>query len=128
MVLGIDKQIGDWFAHFHQNPEVSWKEVETTKKLTEILTLLEVEHHTFDDVTGVVAEIGEGERVIAVRADIDALWQEVDGEYRANHSCGHDANMAMVLGALAYLKNRNSAAVSVSSSNRRRKKETVRYR
>ena len=104
MVLGIDKQIGDWFAHFHQNPEVSWKEVETTKKLTEILTLLEVEHHTFDDVTGVVAEIGEGERVIAVRADIDALWQEVDGEYRANHSCGHDANMAMVLGALAYLK------------------------
>ena len=63
-------------------------------------------HHTFDDVTGVVAEIGEGERIIAVRADIDALWQEVDGVFRANHSCGHDANMSMVLGALAYLKER----------------------
>ena len=41
---------------------------------------------------------------MAVRADIDALWQEVNGTVQANHSCGHDANMAMVLGALLYLK------------------------
>ncbi|HAQ08192.1 MAG TPA: amidohydrolase, partial [Bacillus bacterium] len=41
--------------------------------------------------------------VVAVRADIDALWQEVDGVWRANHSCGHDANMSMVLGALVYV-------------------------
>lgn len=40
----------------------------------------------------------------AVRADIDALWQEVDGVYQANHSCGHDGHMAMVLGALSYLQ------------------------
>ncbi len=40
-----------------------------------------------------------------MRADIDALWQEVDGKMQANHSCGHDANMAMVLGALLYLQN-----------------------
>ncbi|MFC5604151.1 amidohydrolase [Sporosarcina koreensis] len=100
----IEKQIGEWFTHFHAHPEISWKEVETTKKLSEILTEMNVQHHTFDDVTGVVAEIGEGDRIIAVRADIDALWQEVDGVFRANHSCGHDANMSMVLGALSYLK------------------------
>lgn len=101
----VKENIEKWFNHFHANPEVSWKEVETTAKLAEILTEMEVKHHTFDDVTGVVAEIGEGERVIAVRADIDALWQEVGGVYKANHSCGHDANIAMVLGALSYLQN-----------------------
>ncbi|MEK5071555.1 amidohydrolase [Sporosarcina sp. FSL K6-1508] len=100
----VKEKIGEWFEHFHAYPEVSWKEVETTAKLAEILTEMGVQHHTFDDVTGVVAEIGEGERIIAVRADIDALWQEVGGVYKANHSCGHDANMSMVLGALSYLR------------------------
>lgn len=38
--------------------------------------------------------------LIAIRADIDALWQEVDGNMQANHSCGHDAHMTMVLGTL----------------------------
>ena len=37
---------------------------------------------------------------IGIRADIDALWQKVDGELQANHSCGHDAHMTMVLGVL----------------------------
>ena len=46
----------------------------------------------------------KGIEVIAVRADIDALWQEVDGEMKANHSCGHDANISMVLGALLRIK------------------------
>lgn len=102
--MSTEKQIREWFAHFHENPEISWKEVETTKKIAEILTEMNVQHHTFDDVTGVVAEIGSGDRIIAVRADIDALWQEVDGVLQANHSCGHDANMSMVLGALSYLQ------------------------
>lgn len=59
------------------------------------------------DVPGLIAEIGAGEEVVAVRADIDALWQEVDGEWQANHSCGHDANMTMVLGALLLLKDQS---------------------
>ncbi|MFC5588815.1 amidohydrolase [Sporosarcina soli] len=102
--MDVKERIAEWFAHFHVHPEVSWKEVKTTAKLAEILAEMGVRHHTFDDVTGVVAEIGEGDRIIAVRADIDALWQEVGGVYKANHSCGHDANMAMVLGALTYLQ------------------------
>ncbi|UJF26228.1 amidohydrolase [Planococcus sp. 107-1] len=97
-------EILEYFHHFHTYPEVSWKEIETTKKLAEIMEALNVPYKTFDDVTGLIAEIGEGQDVIAVRADIDALWQEVKGTVQANHSCGHDANMAMVLGALLYLK------------------------
>lgn len=98
-----DVQIFEWFDYFHNNPEISWKEYNTTKKITEILTDLNVRHYTFEDVTGVIAEIGTGDEVIAVRADIDALWQEVDGVKKANHSCGHDANISMVLGALLSL-------------------------
>lgn len=97
-------EILEYFHHFHTHPEVSWKEIETTKKLAEIMEALNVPYKTFEDVTGLIAEIGEGQDVIAVRADIDALWQEVKGTVQANHSCGHDANMAMVLGALLYLK------------------------
>ncbi|QFF97468.1 amidohydrolase [Psychrobacillus glaciei] len=103
--MQVESQILQWFTHFHENPEISWKEYETTDKLAEILDELQVPYRRFDDVTGLLAEIGGGKEVIAVRADIDALWQEVDGEFRANHSCGHDANISMVLGALLLIKN-----------------------
>ena len=52
-----------------------------------------------------IAEIGSGNPVIAVRADMDALWQEVNGEFKANHSCGHDAHMTIVMGLILQLKN-----------------------
>lgn len=93
-----------WFQDFHNHPEASWKEQRTTQKITEILEQMHIPYYTFSDITGVIAEIGEGEEVIAVRADIDALWQEVNGEMCANHSCGHDANITMVLGALERIK------------------------
>jgi amidohydrolase len=102
----FEKQIIDWFNHFHAHPEVSWKEFKTTQTIADILDELGVTYRRFDDVTGLVAEIGEGDEVIAVRADIDALWQEVDGVWQGNHSCGHDANISMVLGALLYIKNK----------------------
>ena len=103
--IARNKLMQSWFEHFHNNPEVSWKEQATTRKISAILKGLGVKHQTFDDVTGVIAEIGTGNEVIAVRADIDALWQEVDGVMQANHSCGHDAHMTMVLGALVGLMN-----------------------
>lgn len=103
-VKTYEEVIYGWFEHFHENPEVSWKEIKTTKKIASILDELKVPYKFFSDVTGLVAEIGQGEEVIAVRADIDALWQKVDGVMRANHSCGHDANISMVLGALIQLK------------------------
>lgn len=102
--LNIESEILEWFTHFHENPEISWKEYNTTEKIASILDGLGVAYSRFDDVTGLVAEIGSGKKVIAVRADIDALWQEVGGEWKANHSCGHDANISMVLGAMMYLR------------------------
>lgn len=92
------------FAHLNAHPEISWQEVETTKYLKELLEAEGIQVETFGDSTGLVAVIGEGKPCVGLRTDIDALWQEVDGEYRANHSCGHDAHMTLVVGALLTLK------------------------
>lgn len=102
--MKYESQILTYFDYFHAHPEVSWKEYKTTNKIAEILDDLGVTYRRFSDVTGLIAEIGEDDEVVAVRADLDALWQEVDGVWKANHSCGHDAHISIVLGALLYIK------------------------
>lgn len=120
----MKQTIMDIFEHLHANPEVSWKEYETTSFLKQKLEDLGCRTRTFSDCTGVVGEIGSGSPVVAVRADIDALWQEVNGTFRANHSCGHDSHMTMALGTLMLLKNNLSfrRAQSVLSFSRQKKK------
>jgi len=97
------------FNHLHANPELSWEEVNTTAFIKKELEGAGCTVTVFDDCTGAVGDIGNfsGEvPIIALRADMDALWQEVDGEMKANHSCGHDAHMTMVLGVLHNVKDR----------------------
>jgi amidohydrolase len=100
----FENRLLEIFKHLHANPEISWKETETTVYLSRLLQSEGVRSYTFDDCTGLIAEIGSGSPVVAVRADIDALWQQVNGEFRANHSCGHDAHMSIVIGAILKLK------------------------
>ncbi|MBI0579050.1 M20 peptidase aminoacylase family protein [Neobacillus cucumis] len=96
--------IFELFEHLHQNPEVSWKEVNTTSFIANFLKSNGWEVRTFPDHTGVIGELGNGPLTVGVRADMDSLWQEVNGRFQANHSCGHDAHMTMVLGTLLLLK------------------------
>lgn len=100
----LEAKLNDIFTHLHSHPEISWQEFETThyiKQLVESYDACKI--RTFDDQPGLVVDIGEGKPVVALRADIDALWQEVDGEFKANHSCGHDAHMTIVIGTLLNL-------------------------
>lgn len=87
----------DVFEHLHTHPEPSWEEVETTHYLAEQLRGLGLAPVTFTDMTGLYVDIGEGTPRVGFRTDIDALWQEVDGVFKANHSCGHDGHMTMAL-------------------------------
>ena len=94
------------FRHLHANPEISWKEVETTKYLRSLFQNKQCKIIEFDDITGLVIEIGSGKPIVAIRADMDALWQEVDGKFQANHSCGHDAHMTIAIGTIFTLLER----------------------
>ncbi|MDG0794942.1 amidohydrolase [Cohnella ginsengisoli] len=102
------------YAELHAIAEASWQEHRTTQYLQRELEKIGIAYDRFPAHTGLVVRWkgGAGKAVdpkrkgavVALRADIDALWQRVDGVDRANHSCGHDAHMTMVLYALGALQ------------------------
>lgn len=107
MLTAAKENVYDTFAYLHANPELSWEEIETTEYIKGKLEEAGCKISVFGDCTGVTGDIGNfsGDApIIAIRADMDALYQEVQGELRANHSCGHDAHMTMVLGTLWEIK------------------------
>ncbi|WP_196593646.1 M20 metallopeptidase family protein [Pectinatus sottacetonis] len=98
---------------FHQYPELSFKEVETTKMIAAELDKLKIPYKINPEKnTGLVAVI-EGTmpgKKIALRSDIDALnVTEESGVSFSSchkgkmHACGHDAHIAILLGAAKIL-------------------------
>lgn len=86
------------YRDLHHLAEPSWEERKTSKYLVESLKRAGLMVKTFQGHYGIIAEIpGQSDQVVALRADMDALVQEVDGIVKANHSCGHDAHSTMVL-------------------------------
>lgn len=101
----ITNKMFEIFDHLHAHPEIGWKEEKTTAYIKSLVSPYDVDVKTFDDCTGVVVDIGKGKPVVALRGDMDALWQEVDRTFQANHSCGHDAHMTIALGVFLTLAN-----------------------
>lgn len=98
--------------HLHENPELSFKEYETSKFIQQTLDLWGISYTTGYVETGIVAKISSGssEKRFALRADMDALPIQEENElgYTSNkpgvmHACGHDAHTASVLGTLKIL-------------------------
>lgn len=97
---------------FHQNPELSFQEFETTEYIKKELAQMGIEMLPVDK-TGVVGVIrgGKGDGVVTgLRADIDALpLPETSGAPWASqnegvaHSCGHDGHAATLLGVAKIL-------------------------
>ncbi|WP_174732668.1 amidohydrolase [Mesobacillus harenae] len=82
----------------HKLAEPSWQEVKTSSYIKSKLESAGFTVKTFEGHYGLIADLkGKSSDVIALRADMDALVQEVDGVVQANHSCGHDAHSTMVL-------------------------------
>ncbi|MFE4239662.1 M20 peptidase aminoacylase family protein [Peribacillus butanolivorans] len=104
----IEPQVLEIFRHLHENPEVSWKEFQTTSYISKVIQQNGLEVTTFSDMPGVIGKWSPEDSIsnltIGLRADMDALLQDVDGTFRANHSCGHDAHMTIVLGVLLLLR------------------------
>lgn len=90
----------------HQNPELSFKEVETTTLIVQELQDMGLEVIHWDDFTGAVGLLRGSKPgpTIGLRADIDALpiQEEPDVPYKSKnpgvmHACAHDAHAAILL-------------------------------
>jgi amidohydrolase len=112
----IAHQLVEWRRTFHRQPELGFQVFETAGRVSQILQELGWRVQTGVGRTGVVGELGSGEPVLAIRADMDALpIQEANEVPYASqvegcmHACGHDAHTAMLLGVAALLSNQRFA-------------------
>lgn len=116
-ILVEAKNIKDWMVKirrdFHMNPEFGMEEFRTRDRIVEYLEGLGIEYKKGIANTGVLGIIRGKKKgkTIALRADMDALpiQDEKDVEYKSRvsgkmHACGHDAHLAILLGAARILK------------------------
>lgn len=90
------------YASLHEMPELGFQEFKTSAYISRHLKAagFRVEDN-FNATTGIVAvlESGQPGPTLALRADMDALGQVINGEPCARHTCGHDAHSSVVLSA-----------------------------
>jgi len=106
----ISEELIEWRRDFHMHPEIGFELYRTSKIVADELEKMGYRVKRGVGKTGVVAEIGEGGKVIAIRADMDALpileqneFDYVSQTPGAMHACGHDSHTAMALGAALLL-------------------------
>ena len=95
--------------HLHENPELSYEEVETGKFVANKLKEFGIPfvHGVADNgVVGLIEGRNPHKKVVALRADMDALpiKEANDVPYKSKkegimHACGHDAHTSSLLGA-----------------------------
>ncbi|MFF5789010.1 M20 family metallopeptidase [Streptomyces sp. NPDC012693] len=120
---GVADQVVAWRRHLHRHPELSNREVNTARLVADQLRALGLDEVRTGiaghGVVGVLRGGVPGERVVALRADMDALpvrdlcgtefaAEVVDADYPGgpfpvSHACGHDCHTAALLGAATVL-------------------------
>lgn len=121
----LEPKLIEWRRYFHENPELSNREVKTGARIAEQLRALGLEVQYPVAKTGVVALLKGGKPgpVIGLRADMDALpvternslpfASKVKSNFNGMetgvmHACGHDGHMSILLG-VAEILSRNKA-------------------
>ena len=107
-----DKLVG-MRRDLHRIPEIGFSLPETRNYIMNRLDALGIEYEPNEEDSGLIAWINRGKpgKVLVFRADMDALpiTEETGAAYSSRHegrmhACGHDAHMAMLLGAAQILK------------------------
>lgn len=118
----IEKNYVDEFIkirhYLHENPEIGFEEVTTSRFVENKLKEWGYTVTTGLARTGLVAtlKVGNGKKVIGIRADIDALpmGENVNGKPWCSkipdrfHGCGHDGHTATLLCAAKYLSDKKN--------------------
>ena len=98
--------------HLHANPELSYQEFETSKFVQGKLKTFGIPFESMAEtgVVGLIKGKNPDSRIIALRADMDALpiQEENNIQYKSTHpgvmhACGHDAHTTILLGAAKIL-------------------------
>lgn len=114
--IAVEDYVVGLRRYFHQYPEVSMKEFQTIEKVKTELEQIGIPYEVVHD-GGIIGTIKGSEpgKTMMLRADLDALpmqespmnlkqpKQVVSKNEEAAHTCGHDAHMAMLLGAAKVL-------------------------
>ncbi|MFJ2669057.1 M20 family metallopeptidase [Nocardia fluminea] len=119
----VADQVVTWRHHLHRHPELSNREAATASLIIDHLSTLGLDEVRTGiaghGVVGVLRGGQGGHRVVALRADTDALpvpdlcgvefaSEVVDDDYPGgpfpvSHACGHDCHTAMLMGAATAL-------------------------
>lgn len=118
-IQALQPQVVEWRRHIHQRPELGFKEQLTAEFVSQKLREWGIDYQTGIAKTGIVAliegrketpETSQKPKVLAIRADIDALPVQEENEvpYRSlhdgiMHACGHDGHTAIALATAYYL-------------------------
>lgn len=98
--------------HLHAHPELSYQEVQTSAYVQEQLKKIGIPFQVMSTtgVVGIIEGKDPGSRILALRADMDALPIEEKNEvsYKSvntgvMHACGHDVHTSILLGAARIL-------------------------
>jgi len=99
--------------HIHAHPELSFQEFETAKLVADKLRSYDIEVKegvATTGVTGLIQGKDPDSKVIALRADMDALpiQESNTADYRSQnegvmHACGHDVHTSSLLGTARIL-------------------------
>lgn len=110
-IRGFEEELREIRHQIHENPELGLQEFKTSALVAEKLRQWGYKVEQGLATTGVVAtlKVGDGEKSIGLRADMDALpiYENSGKPWASKHpglmyACGHDGHTTILLGAARY--------------------------